>query len=420
MLQTKSDPSPTMAASNWDARARGLAKLLVLGLVILFLFVADGWFIYRNIVELKGKSFDFYFIWMGTREVGQGRDPYTPEIARQIQFAVTGDTTATTENPYYFSYPAFMTFLVWPFVSFPFPESVTGWVVAQQICLFLALLLALRSLKWRLSAGSVIGVVVAWVAFRYTWIALLLGQTSLLALFFLSAACYASVRHHEKIAGILFAMAMVKPQLVLLTILGWLVKRISERQWRAIGSYGTGVVVLTLLPIGLIGNWIPSFLRGLFLYPIYRPSVTPLSLVASTMPGFSPVIQLAGAALCIGYLLWVASKTRNMMAIASLGVLATLLLIPLASVYDISLALLPWLACLYVLSARRDVASRILVSVLWSLPLVSWLVITILPAALEAMSLPFDVIVCDKLIIPVTLFLIFVYTERKQMWLTAC
>jgi hypothetical protein len=74
---------------------------------------------------------------------------------------------------------------------------------------------------------------------------------------------------------------------------------------------------------------------------------------------------------------------------------------------------------LRVLSARPDGTSRILVAVLWSLPVVSWLIVTVLPTVLEAFALPFDTLVGDKLIIPVALFLIFVYTERKRMWLTA-
>ncbi len=420
MMQSKSDPSPAWATPVWDARAGGSIKLLVLGLLILLLLAADGWLTFRSIVQVKGNSFDFYFVWVGAREIGQGRNPYTPEIAREIQLAVTGDDTATTENPYYFVYPAFLAFLVWPFVALPFPEAVTGWIVSQQICLFMALLLALRSMRWRPSATVALGLVVAWIAFRYTWVTLVLGQTSFLILLFLAAASFASLRHQERIAGILLAMAMIKPQLVLLTILGWLVMKVSSRQWRVIGTFGAIVLVLTLLPIGLIGNWIPAFLRALFLYPVYRPSATPLSMTATVIPGFSEIIQLAGATFCVGYVVWVARTAKNMVAISSVGFLSTLLLVPLPSAYSISIALLPWLACLRVLSARRDVTSKMLVAVLWSLPVVSWLIVTILPTVFESFALPFDTLVGDKLIIPATLFFIFVYTERKQMWKTVC
>lgn len=418
MMQSKSDPSSTMATPVWDPRA-GRFKFALFGLLILFLLAADGWLTFRSIVQVKRNSFDFYFVWVGAREIGEGRDPYTPEIARQIQLAVTGDDTASTENPYYFVYPAFMVFLVWPFVPFPFPESVTAWVVSQQLCLFITLLLALRSMRWTPSAGVVLGVVVAWVVFRYTWVTLVLGQTSFLILLLLSAANYASVRHQERIAGILLTIAMIKPQLVFLTLLGWLVMKVRRRQWPVVGTFGAFLFVLALLPMGLIGNWIPSFLHALFLYPIYRPSDTPLSMAASIVPGFSAVIQLAGASLCVGYLLWVVKTTRNMIAVSSLSILSTLLLMPLPSAYSIAIALLPWLACLRVLSARSDNTAKVLVGVLWSLPIVSWLVITILPTALDALALPFDALVYDKLLVPLTLFFIFVFTERKQMWLTA-
>ncbi len=416
MSQLTSRASSSLIDPRRDRRAGSSIKLLVLGILVLLLFIADAWVTFHSIVELKGQSFDFYFIWAGAREVGGGRDPYTPEIARQIQLAVSNNNVELSERPFHFTYPAFLAFLVWPFVSFSFPESVTGWLVSQQVCLVLALLFALYALKWKPRPVGVLALVLAWVAFRYTLIALLLGQTTMLVLLFVCAACYASQRQHDGSAGILFAMAMIKPQLVLLTILGWLVVKLSERRWIGIETYGAGVLALTLAPLALVSNWIPAFGQALFLYPIYRPSGSSLSALASAAPDFAAVVQVIGGALCVAYLLWVARRNRNVMETVSLGILSTILLIPLVSTYDISLTLLPWLACLRVLIARRDIVSRALVVVLCSLPIVSWLVTTVFPAMLETWGLPFDVEIADKLIIPLTLFLIFVYTERKQMW----
>ncbi len=415
MAQVTRTPAAAVGASK-RIPVPDSVKAIVLGLLLSFLFVADGWITFHNIVEMKGNSFDFYFIWRGTREMAIGRDPYTADIARQIQMAVSDNYVGQTEAPYYFVYPPLLTPLVWPFVAFPFPESVTAWLVSQQICLVMALVLMLRSTQWRPPPMAIAGLIVAWVAFRYSMVALLLGQTTPFILLLLSGAILASRFQHERIAAILFAFAMIKPQLVILTLIGWLGCRLWRRQWLELGVFGTGVVATSLLPFLLVADWIPSFMNASAQYLVYRPSVSALSMLAAIEPRSAAVTFLVAAALLVGYLLWVARKTMDIVPIASLGVLLSLVMFPLASVYDMALALLPWVACLFVLTRRTDITSRLLAIVLCALPVVSWLIITVLPNIVESTGLTFDAVSADKMIVPLTLLFIFVYTERNKMW----
>ncbi len=405
-----------ISAPKRKTRVPDSIKLVALGLVVAFLFVADGWITFHSIVEMKGKSFDFYFIWRGSREMASGRDPYTPEIARQIQVSVSDDSVGMTEAPYYFVYPPLLTPLVFPFVAFPFAESVTVWLVSLQVFLVVALVLTLRAVGWKPRPITIAGLITAWIAFRYSMVAMLLGQTTPLILLLISGAILASRLEHERISAILLAAAMIKPQLVLFVLIGWLIATLQRRQWHAIGIFTAATFVTLLFPFMFFPEWLSSFMNASSLYLMYRPSVSALSMITAVEPRTSTVSFVIGAGLLVGYMLRVALKTRDMVPIASLSILLSLVVFPLASVYDISLALLPWLACLYVLVPRAGVAPRLLLIVLCALPGVSWLIITVLPNIVESMGLTFDAVGADKIIIPLTLLFVFVCTERKQMW----
>ncbi len=59
------------------------------------------------------------------------------------------------------------------------------------------------------------------------------------------------------------------------------------------------------------------------------------------------------------------------------------------------------------------------VVLLAAMPVVSWLLITLVPELCDSLGLPFDAVTLDKLVVPVSVLLIFLYLERSRKRATA-
>jgi hypothetical protein len=391
-------------------------KHIALGLTVVVILVLDIVLVYRNLVEAQGTHFDYYMVWMGANEFWKGGIPYTDQIAKQIQIGILGHPAAPNEIQYYFPYPAYMALLIFPFPLLPFVWSVTGWLVLQQILLVGVLMLMWQALDWKLTLRGAFALAVAMVVFRYVWIELVLAQTSIVVLFLIALALYASRRGHERWAAFTLAAATIKPQLAFLPILGWLATMAARRQLHAPIVFFASLLVLFVLPFFFVRDWLAGFVSTLTLYPGYSRADSPLTHLAFLLPaGPAWAITAAGGAFGLGYLLWVAWRKQNQTMVQSLSILLTLLLIPLPFVYDICLVLLPWLVCCHALAKKRGWNTRALLALLGAMPILSWTTITILPGIFDHLDLPFDVIFADKFLIPVLALGVFIYAERSEL-----
>ena len=91
-------------------------------------------------------------------------------------------------------------------------------------------------------------------------------------------------------------------------------------------------------------------------------------------------------------------------------------MIPLPSVYDISLVLLPWLVCCRAFAGKRDWSEWGILGLLGAMPILSWTIIALLPEIFDRLRLPFDAVVADKFLIPTLLLAVFIYAERTRLW----
>src|SRR5580658_10748524 len=101
----------------------------------------------------NGYSFgaDFYPIWLTSREgLLHHRDPYSPEMTRQIQTGLFGralDTPnpAAPQDYRAFAYPAFVDVLFWPLALLPFSVVRIGLAVILAAATALSVVLWLRA-----------------------------------------------------------------------------------------------------------------------------------------------------------------------------------------------------------------------------------------------------------------------------------
>jgi len=169
----------------------------------------------------RGNLSDLYPRWLGARELLlHGRDPYSAEITREIQIGYYGEALDDTRpNPpkdeQRFAYPVYVVFLLGPTIKLPFP------ILRMWFRLLLLVLTAasgplwVRGLGLRVNRTDLATITVLCLGSFPAVQGLYLDQLTLLMCFLVAAACAAIARGNLILAGILLAVATIKPQIAL-------------------------------------------------------------------------------------------------------------------------------------------------------------------------------------------------------------
>ncbi len=248
--------SARQSYKTWATRLTWMAMVAVV-------LVGTGLAIYYSFVRWQGNRYDLYPRWIGVQAMfTEGLNPYSEEVALRSQMGIYGRPALVEEgeSQHHFLYPAFIAFTI-PHLWLPFPVAITAWIVSEFIMLGLIAIMLASCLKRRLRPWEMALIAVALSAFRYNVLALGLGQFTIYILFFLVLAWWLWEGQHDFLAGLAMTQAVIKPQLVFLIVPLWLGLALLWRRWRFLAGFGIGLAILMLLPMPLIGNWLPDFLH---------------------------------------------------------------------------------------------------------------------------------------------------------------
>ena len=215
----------------------------------------------------RGNLSDLYPRWLGARELLlHGRDPYAADITREIQSGYYGrpldpHRPNDPKDQQGFAYPVYVVFVLAPTVGLPF-------AVVQRGFLWLLIIVTAASVPlWRRALG-----LRASVSTELLWIVLTLGcfptiqgfklqQLTLLVAALLAASMCALARGRLVLAGILLALASIKPHLAALPMAWfciWAIGNWRERQ-RLVWSLALTMAALVVGGEFLLPGWIYKF-----------------------------------------------------------------------------------------------------------------------------------------------------------------
>jgi hypothetical protein len=266
------------------------ARLLVLSLVIA---AGTGYYFFgllipasrvvnsaRNLGGGYGFGNDFYPIWLTTRTLPHGVDPYAHSTEGMIEVGLYGrplDRAKPVDaaiNYRGFSYPLYTDILAAPLALLPFHS------VQIVLCILLALLTAVGVACW----FDVLGLDASpiWLAFA-TLLTLfncpvqegLYALQPTLVVAALIAAAIAALRHDRfALAGILLALASIKPHLIfpLVTWLSLWALGDWRRRKNLVISFAAWVAALLIASYFVMPGWWLSWWHNL---PAYRRYTTP-------------------------------------------------------------------------------------------------------------------------------------------------
>jgi len=231
---------------------------------------------------------DFYPIWLTARELlRHGRDPYTQQMTEEIQIGLFGrtmDSRRKSDPPANFRafvYPLYTDLLAAPLVLLGFDGArlVLGLLLPFLTAGSLLLWLNAFDLPVRRSTLAII-IVLALVSYPVLE-GLYAQQVGLFVGVALAAALAALARGRNLFAGMLLAVACVKPQLVWLLALWLLLWALSG--WKSRKAFALSfmftLAALFLASQIILPGWFVAWCRSITEYPTYTlPPLTQLVL----------------------------------------------------------------------------------------------------------------------------------------------
>jgi Glycosyltransferase family 87 len=318
----------------------------------------------------------------------RGRDPYSADVTREIQQGYYGralDPARPTDptDQQAFAYPPYVAFLLAPTVHLPFEIVRRAFFWVLWLLTAATVPLWLRILHWRLPLWGQAGAIILTVGSLPVMQGLKLQQMTLFVAALLAIAMALLVSDHPIAAGILLALATIKPQLVGLLLVWLAIWTLADwrRRYRLAASFLLTLAALFAASEWYLPHWIPRFVHAVHEYRSYTDAVSVLDKLIPAPWGWLPRIAAALATL---HLCW---KNRDVpvaapvfAAIASLVLAVTVIIIPSYALYN-QVMLLPALLLLVRERQRlwsRSRMNRVLLSVVAVLLLWPWLASTVL------------------------------------------
>lgn len=217
---------------------------------------------------------DFYPRWLGTRlALTKHADPYGDSVTRQIQSGVYGHPVdpASNMDPQLFVYPAQVIILIAPLAMLPLriASPIFSIILFAMALSLVPLFMLSLGQSWS-HRSKWIGIVTALASLPLAQ-ALYVQQFAVSVLFAIAAGCACLVKRRLVLAGILFSLSTIKPQLSVL-LLGWLFIWCIAR-WRTrfpllISLFST-TAILVLSPELLVSGWLQKWLAAISAYRRY-------------------------------------------------------------------------------------------------------------------------------------------------------
>jgi len=256
----------------------------------------------------RGNLSDLYPRWLGSRELlVHHRDPYSPEVTRQIQLGYYGrplDPQRATDpkDQEAFAYPVYVAFLLWPFIyaDFSIIMPLFSWLLV--LLTLASVLLWHRALRLRLPALVIVSTLLLTLGSFQVLQGVKLQQLSLLVGGLVAACVAALAGGHLALAGFLMALATIKPQLAVPMFCWLALWALSDlhRRRRFLFSFFLTLAVLAGGGEWLLPGWVSRFRTAIYAYMQYTGGRSLLQQMTTHAIGsaLTVVLILFTAAVC--------------------------------------------------------------------------------------------------------------------------
>jgi hypothetical protein len=330
--------------------------------VIALLLAASMWFYVQYVLvpyqradasahgRPRGNLSDLYPRWLGARELLlHHRDPYSSDVTREIQAGYYGrpldlSRVKDPRDQQGFAYPVYVVVLLAPTITLPFSTVEAGFRWLLLIITIIAVPLWLRALRWRPSITTTVTLIILTIGSFPAVQGIKLQQLSLVVSGLIALCVLLLTSGNLLLAGVMLALATIKPQLVW-PLAAWMILwTISDWRQRQRFLWGFGLTMATLLGGAeyLLPGWLTKFRQAIAAYRQYTggaDSLLDVLVTAGWGRVISGLILLALAAVCWRLRREAAGTSAFSLATAAVLV-ATVVIVPMVAPYN-QLLLLP-------------------------------------------------------------------------------
>jgi hypothetical protein len=332
------------------------------GLLVAVAMAGSMWFYFQRVLipyqqgdaaihgRPRGNLSDLYPRWWGAHELLlHGRDPYSPEISREIQAGYYGRMLdparpGDPKDEQGFAYPVYVVFLLAPTLHWPFPVVQRCFVILLWVITAASVPLWLHALRWNPSNWLTAILVILTLGSLPVVQGIKLQQLTLLVAGMLAGAAAALVSGYFVLAGFLLALCTIKPQLVWLPalwLLLWTLRNWRTRQ-RLAWSFAATLLVLVSGAEWTSSGWITRFRAAIENYHRYTHNVSVPGWLLGPIGGDIAAVALL---MLLGWLCWPfladSEDSPGFGAVLAMVMALTVVVVPMFAPYNQVLLLPP-------------------------------------------------------------------------------
>ena len=313
------------------------------------------WEFYVNVTRghVRTQMGDLYPRWIGTRELLlHGKNPYSLEVSHEIQMAFYGHPIEQSyDKPQFeiideqrFAYPIYVVVLLAPTIHADFDQLQTWDPVLLAILIGVSVWLWMGVLQWNPPLPMIVALALFVLSSPQLGQGLRLRQLGLLVAFLLALAAWLVTRQRYFMAGVLLAVSTIKPQMIALCMIWFVIWAFGDwkKRWPLAAGFGTCLGLLFGIGEWLLPSWPRDFVEGLEAYGKYFPSTSPLRLILGNWIGGSLSVLLVALLLIYSW------RKRRVYAngpefaqVLAVYLIASTLILPLLTPYNQVLLFLP-------------------------------------------------------------------------------
>jgi len=281
------------------------AREILLSIMLFFLMLGLLTFALHSLTENNNLGSDYYIYFLAGRALFiNHQDPYSDQVAQQVQMAVYKHLAGPNEDQLGFAYPPYALLLALPTFWLSY-----DWAQALWISLNLLVLMSLIYLAFPLAPK--------WLSISVLFIypfsfALILGNFNLLVTAFLILA-YGILTKDRPLSrplqtglGVLLACSTVKPQFVWLFLVFLLAMAWRRRLWVLLSSFIAASMLLLGFSFAVLPTWPLDWYDRLIKYTSYNQTWLILTFFLKEVMSLqlaTLITSIAGAA-CTGLTIW--------------------------------------------------------------------------------------------------------------------
>ena len=265
-------------------------SLLIVALIIVAA-AALSWANYQFAENSPGGN-DFLPRWLGTRlYITDRQNPYSEETTLALQQAIYGRPSGEGDDQALFVYPYYSMLVFSPFSAIEnYVMARAVWMTTLQIALLITALIAISLGRWEPGRRNLIAFLLFSIAWYHGARPMINGNAAILVALFIAIGLWLVRAEQDVWAGIMFSLATIKPQMVILFLPLILIWAVSHQRLKLVLSIALSMFVLLAASFLLQPTWLQDALRQVLTYSSYTPPGTLAGILAQWLPGNGQVI----------------------------------------------------------------------------------------------------------------------------------